>query len=1264
MPWSAHAQYSVDYSRVYGGSDIDEGASVDVDDRSGFVAVGGRSFSSDLYLHQNNGGSDYWIMEMTPQGDTIWSRTYGGSDNDDISTLHFLNDGSIAAFGTTWSDNSGDVPGHVGQIGAWLVTTDAVGNIDLSVVYSGILGEEGIDMEPLTGGGFALLVQSTSPMLEGEMNHGNFDFWVARVNAFGGVVWSHFFGGLESDYPAKIVRINGGLIVVGSTASTDGDVTQNAGGFDYWVLRLDLTGSLIWERTFGGTGDDIAHDAVLMSDGSILITGASNSTDGDRSMAFGGDDVWLVNIDQDGNLIWEKSYGGTDDDEGMRITRAGNSQVAFAAQSKSHDGDLNGNKGRQDVWISYIDHSGQIQQQMNYGGTLDDYGNGLFADPDSVVYMVGFSASDNGNLPYPGYPMKDLWLMRMSVDTVPCESNNHCFPYDQVSFAVLRPETNGAVVCINGCNAGADKGPAGPPGCTNFYGAAAWFKVKTDSNAEVMSIGVSTPEFNIPQILVLQGFNCMNFHPVNCDIGSEGELTIVNMPVDPDTSYYVIVGDGTGLEGAFDLCVNVLDINFCNRDPKLYVAQTSMGSALSGPFLPGENVEICYEVNAWDKIDCNGLQGILPTFGPGWDSLSFNSAGRPVHIDTMLEAIHPNGEWNWWPLGTVHYNFTNPVFGYTGGQTLPTGWYFVNFDDPPPNDTPDESIGDLNSCNNDTSRWKVCFTLQTKSECEQNLDCSVTMKTFADGEIGANVSQSCQNDPPLKINRYLNCCINPMISPIPDFTICSGDSVIITLQSTLNPPVTYTWGVNVSGNVIGAMAGVSNTLIFQQLTNVGNSAATVTYTVKGAVQQCETPFEDFTVTVLPQPTGNMTLVGPSLICRDEGAQVRFDFVGNGPFIAEYSINGVLRPPILSEDASTTISIPLTENALISFTDFVDQLCQGHPNGAFLVTVLQPGETTIDTAVCQGDSVHVGGHVVGFPGNYQFTLDNAAENGCDSIITLNLDVYRKYSMGREEHICEGDSLVVGQHAYTETGFYTDTLSTVNGCDSVINLLLTVSNEITDERSAVICAGSSLDFHGHPVFQDGTYYDTVAINGSCDSIYILHLNVLNVIVLVQTVITPDTGQNSGAILIQVSGGIPPFSYSWSTGDTTNNPMNLAAGNYTLTVTDELGCTGEFSFFLVSETQDLLPGFTGINVYPNPLLQGEDTHVVVSRVTPAEQAITIQLYNAQGMLLQNFRTVLREEEDYILIGNQGFPGGVYFIRLTDDASGNSSVRRYILE
>jgi hypothetical protein len=126
-------------------------------------------------------------------------------------------------------------------------------------------------------------------------------------------------------------------------------------------------------------------------------------------------------------------------------------------------------------------------------------------------------------------------------------------------------------------------------------------------------------------------------------------------------------------------------------------------------------------------------------------------------------------------------------------------------------------------------------------------------------------------------------------------------------------------------------------------------------------------------------------------------------------------------------------------------------------------------------------------------------------------------------------------------------------------------------------------------------------------------------------------PDTGNNSG-LLIQVAGGIAPYSYLWSTGDTTNHPMNLGVGNYSLTVTDVLGCMAEYNFFLISSTDELLPGFNEITVFPNPLAENHDLNLVISRNAPAPQTLVITLHDAQGRTTQAQQMVLHTEEEHL--------------------------------
>jgi hypothetical protein len=407
----------------------------------------------------------------------------------------------------------------------------------------------------------------------------------------------------------------------------------------------------------------------------------------------------------------------------------------------------------------------------------------------------------------------------------------------------------------------------------------------------------------------------------------------------------------------------------------------------------------------------------------------------------------------------------------------------------------------------------------------------------------------------------------------------------------------------------------------------------------------------------------MSLIGPPTVCQGESIQVQFTFVGQAPFIAQIAIDGVLQEPILSETNSTIIEVPVTQSGLVTFVRFDDRSCGGNPNGAFPVTVLLPGETTINMSICEGDTAEVAGNKITFPGNYVFTLTDAASNGCDSIITLNLEVNENERTNLELQICEGESVTIGPNEYSETGVYSDTLETVHGCDSIVNLDLLVTNEIVVSTNRVICAGSSIEFGGETLFEDGTYYDTIAISATCDSIYILDLHVLNVIVLIQTVIEPDTGQSSGSIMIQVAGGIPPYSYLWSNGDTTNHPMNLDVGSYSLTITDALGCIAEYNFFLISATEDLLPGFEQIVVYPNPVCENGDLNLAITRQTSDVQQITLQVQNLWGQVFYKQEALLSGEETLVQISKGKLLPGIYLIQLRDEKS-VAIVRRFLVQ
>ncbi|MDX1478184.1 MAG: T9SS type A sorting domain-containing protein [Saprospiraceae bacterium] len=1252
------AQHSVELSRVYGGSLEDEGHAVD-ESEDGLIVVGGRSFSSDGDVNSNQEGSDYWVMQLTPEGDTLWSKSFGGSNNDDLRALTHSANGQIATFGTTWSDD-GDVTNNPGVIGAWLLTLDAAGNPLVSRVFAGALGEQGVDIVALADGGYALLVQSTSPFLEGAENNGNFDYWVARTNAQGATLWAEFYGGSESDLAAQMIRVPGGFLIAGSSSSSDGNVSANQGGFDYWVVKIDVNGALLWEKSFGGSGDDLAADVLELPDGNFAIVGTSDSQDGDKTVSYGGTDVWVVKIDPNGNLLWERTYGGTEDDSGTKLSAIDNTQFAMLAQTESSNVHLTGNKGMADAWIVFLDANGNIQRQMNYGGMEDDFGRDIALGTNGTLYFCGSTFSEDGNLPNTDLEDENLWLLSLEVDTVVCVENDACFVMD-VGAGLIEVASNGPIFCNAGCNIGTQPGPAGG-GCQGFSGLTTWYKIRTDSAAEVLTIAVTSAEFNQPQIAVMQTLNCNMFTTIDCAIGTNGSVQLNNIDVEPDTAYYVVVGDGAGLSGAFTICASALDVNFCNRNPELYVARTSMGSPLNGPYMPGEAVTFCYEVTMWDKLECNGLQGIQPTFGGGWDSASFNGLGMPVDVDTMLVPLS-NGTWDWWPVGSVNYNFTNVIQGYPGGVALPAGWYFINNDDPPPNDDPDETIGDISDCDPDSSRWKVCFTLTTLADCTSNAPLTVSVKSFADGEIGSVVSTACQADPPLSFEAVLNCCTMPFINPIPNLTLCSGDTLVAVFESALDPPVTYEWEVTTVGNVVGAESG-SGSFLFQQLFNFGTEPALASYTVVGTNGLCETQVEEFDVVVRVQPTASMTLLSPDTICEGEEVLLRFDFSGQPPFIAEFTLNGVPQQPFFSEDPIAFASFVPDESALVALSSFNDALCPGNANGAFNVIVREIPESSLVTSICAGDTLTIGDQQFGATGTYVAILEGGAANGCDSLVNLNLTVNPTWDVTVQSTICVGDTFYIGGSAYTESGEYEQTIQSSDGCDSTVTLQLAVVTEIVDETNQVICPGNSVIFDGQELTESGTYTKVVPISETCDSVIILNLNVVDNIVLTQTVIEPDTGQNSGAISISVGGGIPPYAYLWSTGDTTQDVSGLPTGEYSLTVTDFIGCSMVFDFFLTTSTSQPIAGLVGMEVFPNPARSGDALTVTVDNNWVSARNLRLALVDLHGRVLVDHAVTLGPQKTSAALPVRSLAAGLYLVRLHDPADGGVHTVRVVLE
>ncbi|MFY9419238.1 MAG: hypothetical protein WAP17_09180, partial [Bacteroidales bacterium] len=183
--------------------------------------------------------------------------------------------------------------------------------------------------------------------------HGYFDYWVVKLNSSGDIEWQKCLGGTYYDYAYSIQQTsNGGFIVAGSTNSNNGDVSGYHGYFDYWVVKLNSSGDIEWQKCLGGTNNDYANSIQQTSDGGFIVAGYTESNDGDVSGYHGGDyDAWVVKLNSSGDILWQKCLGGTIDDRANSIQQTSDGGFIVAGFTVSNDGDVSGNHGASDAWV-------------------------------------------------------------------------------------------------------------------------------------------------------------------------------------------------------------------------------------------------------------------------------------------------------------------------------------------------------------------------------------------------------------------------------------------------------------------------------------------------------------------------------------------------------------------------------------------------------------------------------------------------------------------------------------------------------------------------------------------------------------------------------------------------------------------------------------------------------------------------------------------------------------------------------------------------
>lgn len=388
---------NIEWSMCYGGTEDDQINEIIQIEDNHFIAVGYTS-SDNGDVSENNGYVDYWIIKLNEYGSIIWEKTYGGSYYDWVNSVQQTTDGGFIVVGTTRSID-GDVNGNHGYNDYWILKLDEYGDTLWTRCYGGSLNDQVSAVQQTTDGGYILTGSTRS--IDGDVNGNNGldDFWILKLDEFGEILWSKTYGGSNNDYGKSVEQTaDGKYMVLGTTTSNDGDVSSPLGETDYWILKLDEFGDILWARCYGGTNDDYASSIQQVLDGGYVVLGYSKSDNCHLNENNGETDYWILKLNELGNTQWSKSYGGSDTESAFSMHQTTDDGFIVAGYTKSNDLDVNGNHGYWDSWILELDMFGDTIWTRCYGGLELDKSIAVIQSNDGGFVIAGETKSNDGDI--------------------------------------------------------------------------------------------------------------------------------------------------------------------------------------------------------------------------------------------------------------------------------------------------------------------------------------------------------------------------------------------------------------------------------------------------------------------------------------------------------------------------------------------------------------------------------------------------------------------------------------------------------------------------------------------------------------------------------------------------------------------------------------------------------------------------------------------------------------------------------------------------
>ncbi len=363
----------------------------------GILVVGQANYQDGAvtYLH---GGADYWVVKLDSNGLMEWQKTYGGSGTDICFNVCKGNDGGYLLAGYSYSID-GDITTPLGSSDFWIVKINDDGGLEWEKSFGGSSSDVPQVVVQSSEGGYVIGGNSSSfdGMVTGFHGGSGRDLWLIKIDDAGNLIWESCFGSTETEICDGLIQAeDGSYYISGSTAGSGGDIFGNHGESDGLVMKVDQEGELIWSKCFGGPEEEFEFNIIELSLNRLVMSGTTGGIGGQVMNFYGGiDDVWVVCIDTNGMLLWSENYGGSEADQFSTICKNEYNNLVISAGSNSSDINVSNNYGWSDYWVFCIDTLGEIQWQSSFGGSEVDIPTAILGIDDNKVVVTGYTGSDD-----------------------------------------------------------------------------------------------------------------------------------------------------------------------------------------------------------------------------------------------------------------------------------------------------------------------------------------------------------------------------------------------------------------------------------------------------------------------------------------------------------------------------------------------------------------------------------------------------------------------------------------------------------------------------------------------------------------------------------------------------------------------------------------------------------------------------------------------------------------------------------------------------